>query len=533
MPTAPKVRWLAGLGALAMLTASCGTTLKTTAGRSNGSSNRLSMPSQGGDNGTGVTGAGAGATPVGASGGSVGGLPGVSGGSGSYVGATGGGTSGGSVATGGGNSGGGGGTGGGGVSSGGGSNGSTSGLVPASAPGVTNQNVYIGIAYSSQSAAGDKAIGAAGAAPTYDERNVANAVINYANSHGGFAGRKLVPLYYDINLTTDTNTQEQSACAYWTQDNKILFMGGGDDILDACGQKAGAIVLGSGSATGATFQKYSHLVDPIGISLDRLGQVTTSGLNKAGYFAGKLGLVTWDDPNYRATITNGYLPALSAIHVTPAQIAYISVPQQIGALGDMSAAVSSAVTKFKSLGIDHVIIQDGPAGVWSGAGLTFEWMNQAKSQGYYPRYGQNAANAPGWSVMPSDEMNKALAIDDSDYDPKYDQGWRPNSSRNLCFQIEANAGYPVNPSNQNDEGIAAGLCDYVFFVQKVINGLSKITADGFVQQAQTLGTGFSSASVYGTKLISGRRDGGDMFRTEEYLSSCSCLQYQGQPYYPD
>jgi hypothetical protein len=105
------------------------------------------------------------------------------------------------------------------------------------------------------------------------------------------------------------------------------------------------------------------MVDPDRIAVDRLGSLTVNGLYKAGYFGGKLDLVTWDDPNHRAAVTNGYLPALSSHHITPTQVVYVSVPQQLGAVADMTAAVGSAVAKFKSLGIGHVIIQDGAAGV--------------------------------------------------------------------------------------------------------------------------------------------------------------------------
>lgn len=39
--------------------------------------------------------------------------------------------------------------------------------------------------------------------------------------------------------------------------------------------------------------------------------------------------------------------------------------------------------------------------------------------------------------------------------------------------------------------------------------------------------------VYGTKLFPGRRDGGNMVRTEEYFESCRCLKYKGPPSYSD
>lgn len=409
----------------------------------------------------------------------------------------------------------------------------TSRHVAARGPGITDTTIYVGVGYSSQAAAGDRAIGAAGAAPSYDTRNVFNAAIDYANKHGGFAGRQLKALYYDYNLTTDRNIQDQSSCDFYTHDNKTFVILAGSDILNTCAEKAGAIPLGSGSATAETFKKYPHLIDPQAIRLDRLGQVTTSGLYKGGYFTGKLGMVTWDEPNYRNAMTTGYLPAMSKLHIKPAQVAYIMVPQQIGALGDMTAAVRSAIAKFKALGIDHVIIQDGPAGVWAGTGLTFEWMNQAKSQRYYPRYGQNVYNSPGWSVLPSDQMDHALAIDQSDYDKSKDAGWHINQTREKCFKIQADAGYPVNSSNANDQVIAGIACDTAFFVQRLVNKMPTLSADAFIEAAGTLGSSFPSAIVYGTKLIPGRRDGGDLVRTEEYFDSCKCLKYKGPPYSPD
>jgi hypothetical protein len=229
----------------------------------------------------------------------------------------------------------------------------------------------------------------------------------------------------------------------------------------------------------------------------------------------------------------GYFPALADRGIEPAETAYIKVPQQVGALTDTSAAVQSAVTKFQSEGIDHVIVQDGPAGVFGGAGLTLEWMNQAKSQRYTPRYGQNALNAPGWDVLPADQMDRAIAIMESDFDKRYDEGWHTNQTREKCFKIQADAGLPVSQSNLNDEGIAAQACDEIFFVQQVINGLSTISSDAFVQEVESLGAKFPSATVYGTRFLPGRHDGADRVRQAEYFQSCKCLKYSGPPYYPD
>jgi hypothetical protein len=407
-------------------------------------------------------------------------------------------------------------------------------VIPADAPGITATTVWVGFGYSSQAASGDRALGLSGQSPTYDSREVYQAVIDYANKHGGFAGRALKVHWFDYKLT-DQNNEDEAACNYWTADNKVFAMFGQSELLRTCAEKAHAISFGAGAEVASTFQKYPHFVDPISIRLDREGQVTVAGLARGGYFGGKLGLVTWDDPNYRFAMEHGYMPALAARHVPVTDHAYIEVPQSADSLaGGMATSVRSAIARFHTEHIDHVIIQDGAAGVWKGTGLTLEWMNESKAQGYYPRYGENSSNAPGWSALPSDEQDHAVAVITDDFDPANDQGWHQNRTRQNCFAIEAAAGLPVNTSNQNDMSQAAEACDTVFFLQRVLNsGLGLVTPDAFIQAVTRLGTSFPSAFVYGTKFFPGRRDGSDMLRGAEYFASCTCLRFAGPPAYAD
>ena len=494
----------AAFAALLASAAGCGSTVETgrlaTSNGNGAGSQSLSVPSSTGP--AGVTGQ---QMPGGTTGTTVGGAPGSSG-----VGSTGGGataTTGGTTAR------------------------TSTGLV---GPGITPTSIFVGVQTANQSAAADKAVGAAGAAPSYKYNDVFNAVVNYANEHGGFAGRKLVPLFYDYNLTDDQNVQDQSACSYWTQDHKVFALPGIDDITRACAEKAGAISLISGNSVASTYTRFPHFFDPFSIRLDRLGPLTVNGLYQANYFSGKLGFVTWDDQNYKYAFDHGYAPAFAAHHITLTDKAFVAVPQQVNAVGDMSAAMSSIVTKFRSEGIDHVIIQDGHAGVWAGGGLTLEFMDQAKSQSYKPRYGQNADNLPGSAELPSDQQDKAIAILDSDTSPKNDVGWHENAARVKCFKIEADAGYPVSDSNDNDESLASQACDMVFFLQTVLNRLpaNNLTSNAFVQGVAGLGRTWPASFVYGTQFAPGLRDGSAEVRKAEYSAGCQCLNYGGPPYYP-
>jgi hypothetical protein len=307
------------------------------------------------------------------------------------------------------------------------------------------------------------------------------------------------------------------------------------DTLRACAENAGAISIVGGDGVKSTFERFPHFFDPTSIRLDRLGNVTVGGLARANYFSGRLGLVTWDDNNYKFAMQHGYLPALAARGIKPAlEPVYINVPQQVNALADMTAAVSSAVAKFSAAHIDHVIIQDGPAGVWAGGGLTLEWMNQAKSQHYKPLYGQNAYNLPGSSILPADQMDQAIAIMETDDDARYDAGWHLNQAREKCYRIQAEAGLPVKSSNSGDESFAVQACDQIFFIQQAINSISGvITNDSFALAVESFGKSWPSAGVYGTRFGPGLHDGAAMVRTATYFQSCQCLKYSGPPYYTD
>src|SRR5207253_8625830 len=102
-----------------------------------------------------------------------------------------------------------------------------------------------------------------------------------------------------------------------------------------------------------------------------------------------------------------------------------------------------------------------------------------------------------------------------------------------CFKIQSDAGYPPNPNNLNDTAGAAAACDYTYFLQRVVNSLTTtITRDSFISAASHIGD-LSSALVYGSRLVGGRRDGGGMMRTVEYLQSCDCLQFKTKPAWTD
>ncbi|MDT7547927.1 MAG: branched-chain amino acid transport system substrate-binding protein, partial [Actinomycetota bacterium] len=404
-------------------------------------------------------------------------------------------------------------------------------------PGITATTIYVGAAYFPDAANANTALGAAGA-NSGDQRDYYNAVIDDLNKRGGVLGRKMVPVYaeYKAASTDSLDAQSESACNTWTKDHKVFVLMFRGRVLQECARKAGTLITGGTGETGPVFAKLPNLIDPGEVRLERLGQATVSGLDRQQYFktttewpSGKVGVITWDNASYRYGVTNGYLAALRRLGKTAAT-AFIAEPQTAGSISDSSAAVSNAVLKFRSAGIDHVFIQDGPAGVFGLGGLTLLFLQNAKSQSYHPRYGFNANNVPGYSIYPADQQHGMLAVDFSDYMPQQDAGIAANPARTRCFAIMAK--YGVTANDQNTEATAAGSCQDIWFIETLLRRASQPTLQGAIAAAESLGTSFQSPLAYGTRLGPGRHDGAELARTAMYDDACSCMKYTSRPYAP-
>jgi hypothetical protein len=396
-------------------------------------------------------------------------------------------------------------------------------------PGITPTTIFLGLQYTKDAASGAAAIGAAGASPG-DLRVYYNAVINDINKHGGVAHRKLSPIYYGIDTQASggISSEDSASCALWTQDHKVFLMSGGRESLNSCAEKHGGVSMAYGNETLDTFRRYPHYLDPISFRLERIGALTVESLSQRHYFTGKFGLVTWDDPNYRKAVRDGYEPALKRAGVTPTRVFYAPVPQAYGDLGSANAAISSAVLDFQTRGIDHVIVQDGPAGLFSGTGLTLQWLNASESQQYHPRYGMNSYNSPGSQALPATQQANMLFVNWSDSTTTSDTGWKTNATRESCFTTMRNAGITLTSQNQF---VAAVICDSLYLFKRVGDRLTSFTSDAFIAAAEKVG-GYPTASVYGASLHPGKHDGGDLVRDGHYETACACPKFDSKPYSP-
>jgi hypothetical protein len=276
---------------------------------------------------------------------------------------------------------------------------------------------------------------------------------------------------------------------------------------------------------------------PAETRLERLGAVTVKAMVHAGWQKptakwpkGKIGLITWDSNDYHYSMDHGWLPGLHESGLKETDVRYVAVPQASGALADASAAISSDVLAFQQEGIDHVFISDGPAGVFTGAGLTLLFMDNAKSQGYYPRYGFNTNNVPGWSNLPADEESGMLAVDSGDGKAENDQGIALNPQRERCFALMRKRGLPVG--DDATRAVALNACDPVWFIEAVLKRTQGTTLPYMVAAGESLGTSYRSPFSYGNRLSQGQHDGAALFRNSAFDDACACMKYSSKPFEP-
>ena len=418
-----------------------------------------------------------------------------------------------------------------------------SGAAPAAAagsaggvgPGVTDSTIALGIPFCNDCASANAALGAGSEDPG-DTRRYYQAALDEVNARGGVLGRELVPVYHEVSAADDISQSQQQACETFTADNEVLITYFRGEIVYECAAKAGALAWGSGG-TGPVFEQFPNLFSPSGIRLERLFQNTVRAMVKAKWHepsppwpTGRIGLITWDTEEYRYAMDEGYLAGLREAGLKETDVRYIAVPASAGSVAEASAAISNAVLSFRSQGIDHVFIGDGPAGIFSGVGLTLLFLTNAESQDYYPRYGFNSNNSPDFDSHPPEQLVGMLAIDSYDTAPENDEGIELNPVRERCFEVMRNAGLPV--AQWQTQAIAIGACEFAWFTEAVVTRAADTTLPNMIAGGESLGTSYRSPYNYGNRIGPGQHDGVALFRSLKWNEECECVEYTSTPFEP-
>lgn len=418
------------------------------------------------------------------------------------------------------------------------------GAAGANGPGITSSTVKIGLTYTADYDEANTAIGASGATGI-DMRRAYNAMIDYINTKsGGFGGRKGKPVFHPYRVTSSSTSdqQDQEACAHWTQDDPVFIT---DAALKtengvACLEKAGTVAVATNGLrfkSGAFFERYPHYLEFDGIDNDDLSIMYADSMAKLGLFGknpkdAKIGLITWDDPEYAGPMQRSLIPRLRQHGLNVADVAYIKSPDAYQDVGEAVAQIGNTAVRFKGEGITHVMFLD------SGANQALFFMEAAERQQYRPRYGLTSASGNtaladilrtgGNDQEARNQLHGALAVGFSptlDARAEDQPAWANTPSKKLCYQIMREGGITMDSANAR--GIAEGVCDELWTMEATIEAAGKVVnQDTWLAGLDSIGEDdVEPTSGLGLAVGANRHDGNAYAAHLKFYDDCVCFKY--------
>ena len=401
-------------------------------------------------------------------------------------------------------------------------------------PGVTATTIRIGFMTETNRQAGNAAIGASNIGAYGDVPAQARTMVDWLNRNGGIAGRRVIPVMENFDVSNTDPNQEAALCTKFTQDDHVFAVVDIEANPDygACYAHARTLVVETQSAQGDT-QLVDHLSPYVFIATmppnERQMQVHVDGLAQQGFFGktDKVGIIVSDDPLVRRDFTQVGLPHLARAGVTNPDLYYINPYQDTGS---QARDLGTAVTKMHGNGDTEVMLFGD-----SGGGATLITMAAAKGQGWYPKWGLDTSSAPGALETISeisDEMKTAVVVGyNRTYDAESDKGGDPvpaSSQEAACINTYKAAG--ITFATRLNSVVAYRYCDYAFLLHAASQGLgANLSIQTWAAQAVHLGSSYMSVNAYHA-TFNGQPYGTDGYRMLGYDTGCSCLKYTSPTY---
>lgn len=368
-----------------------------------------------------------------------------------------------------------------------------------------------------------------------DERATVQALVDDLNARGGIQGRRVRPVIYEYDPSRDTDLAviQQRACAAFTEDNRVVAALLGwhdfsDHALETCLQSRGVITVNSaGILTGddALLRRLPDYIAPPGVALGRQASGYVDSLARQGFFAtdSKVGVLVLDQPDYRGALDGSLVPALRRHGVTQLEKAYYPPLRTTADVSNQSAAISSTVLRFKSMGINRVLF------LQLGVNGPFFFMRAAESQNYRPRYAVSSTDAPTalTPLVPAAQLEGSIGL-----------GWLPvidvpaaqdapsAPTRKACLDvIRKRTGETF--TNRTIEYVALSFCDSLLFFAHAAGRATAVDRGSVRSAVAGLETSYQSPLVLRSAFGNSRRDGAASARDLAYSASCSCFTYRG------
>ncbi|MCW2543816.1 MAG: hypothetical protein JWM40_1368, partial [Frankiales bacterium] len=361
-----------------------------------------------------------------------------------------------------------------------------------------------------------------------DQRAEAQTAITWVNTHGGLNGHKVVPVFFEVELTSTQPYAQtyQQICQSFTVDHHVvatIFVGNAEPALPSCLAKRGSLFIAHGHylRDARSYQGLQLTVTPNDAGSDRVAramvtQMLANGLVKRGETLGLL-VMDYDAPQRGRDLMTTLLKA-QGILVASYTIPY---PQSTQAIGDSAAVVQGAELNFAARGIKTV--------AFLCPGCASFFLGDAESQQYHPKYVVSSFDGVGGvkGQGHGKSLEGAIAV-----------GWQPmqdvgsysnpkelakNTTHQLCRTIEK--AHAVDDTSLFASEAFCGAVQDIYAAAKV-NPVEPITGASLMAGFHRMGTSHAGAANFSTMLRADHRDGTASYKLMRYQAACDCFVYQ-------
>ncbi len=370
---------------------------------------------------------------------------------------------------------------------------------------------------------------------TYTGQQLAEAFVAAQNQAGGLAGRKIKMVEYSASNTGDWPTEEQAACATFTQDHHVDVAVSITGILVAenyaqCLTKAHVPDLYDAIAgfDDVALRNNPRLLSFGAPSQDAAMRAEFVGLTKNGTFTptNLIGVIVEDCAFNVRAYDNTIVPLARQLHLRLLR-QDVNCLTTTSDLSTFEQQVAGIVLKFQTAGVDRVTYDSAWASI-----MMLVIDKQASSQNYYPTYGVNTTGGSGTT---------ASNYSASTLQRTHGVGWEPDAditastaashSTVRCRKLFQSAG--MTPQTKTDEQNFDTTCTPFFALEAALkksNGYSR--PSGLIFQAlEAVGTSLASPLTLagGTAFDSARHYEPSLVANFDWTSNCSCFHYTTSP----
>jgi hypothetical protein len=365
--------------------------------------------------------------------------------------------------------------------------------------------------------------------------HVVRSYVDSFNSTGGFAGRHIDPVYFDVHsASSDYDAQMQAACSAFTEDNHVAAVisasGYYSDTLFTCLTKAGVPLVGGDflAPDRSAASRYPLFITPTNPLADTRYRVLVERLAASGFLRAshKIGVVVEGCPTGQRLYQNAVRPALSHAGLAVAATSETRCFQSLQDLGGMTSDTQNAVLQFSTQGVDRVLFVSAAA----EGNLVLVFTEAAEAQHYRPGYAIDSVAAPAVlaSNIPGAQMQNMRGLG---WVPKLDSqnpdDAEPTSTGRMCLhRLQKDAG--LRPSSAADYYTVYGACDAFALYDTILRTTRGQPSSGAVLAGlDAIGGSYVSATTVNGRESFGRAHttGASAGRLFAFNGGCTCFRY--------